>query len=178
MSEQTAPQQIPGTETPNSHPETVNGISAPDATDISMTDAPSPAVPQPQHNDTTTSTTAPAPASSTARIPTPVPTPGQPPQQQQQNQNQNQPSSRAASQHPADTTTTTTTTTTATGFAMPTEAAAHGAPVRQYLNSKVTGVLLEGMKIVAREQPKDPLRMLGEFLLQKSKELEGKEGSS
>jgi COMPASS component SDC1 len=44
------------------------------------------------------------------------------------------------------------TTTTATGFAMPSEAAAHGAPVRQYLNSKVTGVLLEGMKIVAREQ--------------------------
>lgn len=61
---------------------------------------------------------------------------------------------------------------------MPAEAAAHGAPVRQYLNSKVTGVLLEGMKIVAREQPKDPLRALGEFLLQRSKELEGKEVSS
>ncbi|KAK3311130.1 uncharacterized protein B0T15DRAFT_520527 [Chaetomium strumarium] len=59
------------------------------------------------------------------------------------------------------------------GFAMPSEAAAHGAPVRQYINSKITGVLLEGMKLVAREQPKDPLRVLGEFLLQRSRELEG-----
>jgi COMPASS component SDC1 len=74
----------------------------------------------------------------------------------------------------------------------------HGAPARQYLNSKVTGPLLEGMKMIAMEQyvyprphppckpagrvtrandtvcrPKDPLRMLGEFLLQRSKELEG-----
>lgn len=36
--------------------------------------------------------------------------------------------------------------------AMPAEAAAHGAPVRQYINGKITGVLLEGMKIVAKEQ--------------------------
>jgi hypothetical protein len=28
------------------------------------------------------------------------------------------------------------------------------------------------------DRPKDPLRALGEFLLQRSKELEGKEGSS
>ena len=35
---------------------------------------------------------------------------------------------------------------------MPAEAPPHGAPVRQYINSKITGVLLEGMKIVAREQ--------------------------
>jgi COMPASS component SDC1 len=35
---------------------------------------------------------------------------------------------------------------------MPAEAIPHGAPVRQYINSKITGVLLEGMKIVAREQ--------------------------
>ncbi|KAK4240341.1 hypothetical protein C8A03DRAFT_42144 [Achaetomium macrosporum] len=62
-----------------------------------------------------------------------------------------------------------------TGFTMPSEAAAHGAPVRQYINTKITGVLLEGMKLVAREQPKDPLRVLGEFLLQRSKELEGKD---
>jgi len=93
--------------------------------------------------------------------------------------------SRAASAHP-DT----------AGFTMPAEAAQHGAPVRQYINSKVTGPLLEGMKLVAKERyaltylsvskrlgllmnvfgtnrPKDPLRMLGEFLLQRSKELEG-----
>ncbi|KAG7292073.1 hypothetical protein NEMBOFW57_002105 [Staphylotrichum longicolle] len=47
------------------------------------------------------------------------------------------------------------------------------APAQPYINSKITGVLLEGMKIVAREQPKDPLRVLGEFLLQRSRELEG-----
>ena len=35
---------------------------------------------------------------------------------------------------------------------MPSEAAPHGAPVRQYINGKITGVLLEGMKMVAREQ--------------------------
>ncbi|KAK3336236.1 hypothetical protein B0T19DRAFT_471362 [Cercophora scortea] len=69
--------------------------------------------------------------------------------------------SRAASAHPDS------------GFTMPAEAAVHGAPVRQYINTKITGVLLEGMKMVARDQPKDPLRVLGEFLLQRSKELEG-----
>jgi COMPASS component SDC1 len=35
---------------------------------------------------------------------------------------------------------------------MPAEAPPHGAPTRQYLNTKVTGALLEGMKILAREQ--------------------------
>ncbi|KAH0544496.1 hypothetical protein FGG08_001394 [Glutinoglossum americanum] len=76
----------------------------------------------------------------------------------------------------------------------------HGAPARRYLNEKVTGVLLEGMKTLARDhnhasnaileelsyievcmlliqtsigRPKDPLRVLGEYLLQRSKELEG-----
>ncbi|KAL8299540.1 hypothetical protein RB598_009124 [Gaeumannomyces tritici] len=100
--------------------------------------------------------------------------------------------SRATSQHPPD-----------SGFVMPAEATPHGAPARRYLNTKVTGVLLEGMKLIAKEQfsspppflphdsrmrvsevfihhssnhrlirPKDPLRVLGEFLLQRSKELE------
>ncbi|ETS88183.1 hypothetical protein PFICI_02011 [Pestalotiopsis fici W106-1] len=68
--------------------------------------------------------------------------------------------SRAASAHPDP------------GFTMQSEAPLHGAPARQYLNTKVTGVLLDGMKLVAKEQPKDPLRVLGEFLLQRSKELE------
>ncbi|KAK5655419.1 hypothetical protein OQA88_5690 [Cercophora sp. LCS_1] len=58
------------------------------------------------------------------------------------------------------------------GVTMPSEAPVHGAPVRQYLNTKVTGALLEGMKIVAKEQPKDPLRVLGEFLIQRSRDLE------
>ncbi|KAH8910431.1 hypothetical protein BR93DRAFT_923129 [Coniochaeta sp. PMI_546] len=69
--------------------------------------------------------------------------------------------SRAQSAHPDQST-------------MPSQAAVHGAPVRQYLNSHVTGPLLEGMKKIGKEQPSDPLRVLGEFLIQKSKELEGK----
>ncbi|KAF7952782.1 hypothetical protein EAE96_006008 [Botrytis aclada] len=69
-------------------------------------------------------------------------------------------SSRATSQHPD------------TGPLLPTEASVHGAPARVYLNQTVTGSLLEGMKLLAKDQPKDPLRVLGEFLLSKSKELE------
>lgn len=49
-------------------------------------------------------------------------------------------SSRAASQHPDS------------GFTMPTEAPPHGAPARQYLNSKVTGPLLDGLKMIAKDQ--------------------------
>ncbi|KAI9720451.1 MAG: hypothetical protein M1812_002957 [Candelaria pacifica] len=35
---------------------------------------------------------------------------------------------------------------------IPTKAIPHGAPARRYLNEKVTGVLLEGMKKLAKEQ--------------------------
>lgn len=35
---------------------------------------------------------------------------------------------------------------------MPNRAAPNGAPARRYLNDKVTGVLLEGMKKLASEQ--------------------------
>jgi COMPASS component SDC1 len=35
---------------------------------------------------------------------------------------------------------------------MPSKAAAHGAPARRYLNEKVTGVLLEGLKRLAADQ--------------------------
>jgi COMPASS component SDC1 len=49
-------------------------------------------------------------------------------------------SSRAASQHPDP------------ASAMPTEAPPHGGPTRQYLNSKITPVLLDGMKMLAKEQ--------------------------
>ncbi len=48
--------------------------------------------------------------------------------------------SRATSAHPDP------------GFTMPSEVPAHGAPVRQYINAKVTGTLLEGMKLVPKEQ--------------------------
>ncbi|OAA32776.1 Dpy-30 motif protein [Moelleriella libera RCEF 2490] len=69
--------------------------------------------------------------------------------------------SRAASLHPD------------AGFAMPSEAPVHGDSARRYLNTRVTGVLLEGMKQLAKDQPNDPLRVLGEYLIQRSKELEG-----
>jgi len=48
--------------------------------------------------------------------------------------------SRATSQHPDP------------APAIPKEAPPHGAPTRQYLNSKVTGPLLDGMKQIAKEQ--------------------------
>ncbi|KAB5530338.1 hypothetical protein GE09DRAFT_1147577 [Coniochaeta sp. 2T2.1] len=77
--------------------------------------------------------------------------------------------SRAQSVLPPDQSSSTTTTT-----ALPSQAAAHGGPVRQYLNKHVANAVLEGMKAVARERPSDPLRVLGEFLIQKSKENESK----
>ncbi|ODM20042.1 hypothetical protein SI65_05028 [Aspergillus cristatus] len=49
-----------------------------------------------------------------------------------------------------------------------------GAPARVYMNEKIVPYLLEGMKGVAKEQPANPLRVLGEFLIQKSAEVEGK----
>ncbi|KAK4127065.1 hypothetical protein N657DRAFT_640983 [Parathielavia appendiculata] len=145
----------------NANSETLNGIPR-EAHDISMTDAP----------------TAPSAPPSQPHLQEPTPAihiPTQPqPQPQQQQQQQQQSTSRAPSLHPDPAASTASSSTT--GPTMPTEAIPHGAPVRQYINSKITGVLLEGIKIVAREQPKDPLRVLGEFLLQRSKELEGKDG--
>jgi len=35
---------------------------------------------------------------------------------------------------------------------MPVKASSHGAPARRYLNERVTGVLLQGMKRLAAEQ--------------------------
>ncbi|PYH87894.1 COMPASS complex subunit Sdc1 [Aspergillus ellipticus CBS 707.79] len=47
-----------------------------------------------------------------------------------------------------------------------------GAPARVYMNEKIVPYLLEGMKNVTKEQPPNPLRVLGEFLIQKSNEVE------
>ncbi|TVY45687.1 Set1 complex component [Lachnellula subtilissima] len=101
----------------------------------------------------------PAIATGATNVPSPVPVPariGTP----SRNTNGDA-TSRATSQHPDP------------APAIPKEAPPHGAPTRQYLNGKVTGVLLDGMKQLAKEQPKDPLRVLGEYLLQRSRELEG-----
>ncbi|PNY25742.1 Uncharacterized protein TCAP_04321 [Tolypocladium capitatum] len=48
--------------------------------------------------------------------------------------------SRAASVHPD------------AGLVLPSEAVPHGDPTRRYLNAKVTGVLLEGVKQLAKDQ--------------------------
>ncbi|KAJ5934599.1 hypothetical protein N7466_004146 [Penicillium verhagenii] len=48
-----------------------------------------------------------------------------------------------------------------------------GAPAREFLNEKLVPYLLEGMKVIAKEQPANPLRALGDFLIQKSNEVEG-----
>ncbi|KAF3923223.1 hypothetical protein ABW20_dc0110579 [Dactylellina cionopaga] len=47
-----------------------------------------------------------------------------------------------------------------------------GAPVRQYLNEFVTPYLLEGMKMLAKEQPPKPLETLGRYLIQQAQTLE------
>ncbi|RWA06623.1 hypothetical protein EKO27_g8483 [Xylaria grammica] len=98
----------------------------------------------------------PAPAAPSTNAPSPAPARTGTPLRTNGQEN----TSRAASQHPDPT------------FTMPDAAPPHGAPVRQYLNSKVTAHLLEGMKQLAKDQPKDPLRVLGEFLIERSKELE------
>ncbi|RAO69292.1 uncharacterized protein BHQ10_005304 [Talaromyces amestolkiae] len=49
---------------------------------------------------------------------------------------------------------------------------AGGAPARIYLNEKITPYLLDGLKDIAREQPQNPLKVLGEYLIKKSNEVE------
>ncbi|CAI4059400.1 Sdc1p SKDI_04G6720 [Saccharomyces kudriavzevii IFO 1802] len=44
-----------------------------------------------------------------------------------------------------------------------------GSQTRRYLNAKVTPHLLAGMRLIAVEQPDDPLRVLGEYLIEQSK---------
>ena len=46
-----------------------------------------------------------------------------------------------------------------------------GAPARKFLNENVTPALLEGMTMLAREQPKEPLLALARFLEEKHQEL-------
>lgn len=46
-----------------------------------------------------------------------------------------------------------------------------GSSVRQYLNKNVTPHLLEGLKLMAKSKPEDPLRELGEFLIARSEQL-------
>lgn len=43
-----------------------------------------------------------------------------------------------------------------------------GFPTRKYLNEKVTPTLLEGMRMIAVQKPEDPLKVLGQFLIDRS----------
>lgn len=45
-----------------------------------------------------------------------------------------------------------------------------GFPTRKYLNEKVTPTLLEGMRMIAVRKPEDPLKALGQFLIERSDE--------
>ncbi|TEA18633.1 Set1 complex component sdc1 [Colletotrichum sidae] len=74
-------------------------------------------------------------------------------------------SSRAGSVHPE-----------ASNLNLPSHPISHGDTARMYINNNVTSVLLEGMKMIGKDQPDSPLKVLGEFLLQKSRE-KGEPGS-
>ncbi|CZR50536.1 related to histone-lysine N-methyltransferase [Phialocephala subalpina] len=129
-----------------------------------QSDAPSSAPVAEQSNDVVMAESTPAEVASPAVIPkveanAPSPIPGR--MGTPARTNGNDATSRATSQHPEP------------ASMIPKDSPPNGAPTRQYINSKVTGPLMDGMKLVAKEKPKDPLRMLGEYLLQRSRELEG-----
>ncbi|KAI1114373.1 hypothetical protein F5Y14DRAFT_175378 [Nemania sp. NC0429] len=140
-------QSQPSGEPPSTIPEaqTVAPTTESGSKDVAMTDASS-----------ADQAFSPAPAASSTNAPSPAPARIGTPLRTNGPEN----TSRAASQHPDP------------AFTMPDAVPPHGAPVRQYLNSKVTAHLLEGMKQLAKDQPKDPLRVLGEFLIERSKEFE------
>lgn len=50
-----------------------------------------------------------------------------------------------------------------------------GAPARRYLNENVTPALLDGMKMLAREQPKEPLLALAKFLEDRHRQIQNEE---
>lgn len=50
------------------------------------------------------------------------------------------------------------------------EPPASGAPTRVWLNKEVSPALLEGMRLLARTKPQDPLKVLGQFLIDRSNE--------
>ncbi|SPQ19271.1 9424a8ce-9731-4422-97d3-e5c0e5851ba5 [Thermothielavioides terrestris] len=153
MADSSAAQQPPGMENANAGHSAVDtaAAAAPEAHDTPMTDAPAQTAPpastahaQPNNNNNAAAPFLSAPPTA------PSPSPSHP-----------QPPAAPPARVPTPTTTTTPAATapgmpphagTTAGFAMPAEAAAHGAPVRQYINGRITGVLLEGMKMVAREQ--------------------------
>lgn len=51
----------------------------------------------------------------------------------------------------------------------PVHEAVGGSSVRKYLNKTLTVHLLDGLKEVGKQKPEDPLKWLGEFLIERSK---------
>ncbi len=47
------------------------------------------------------------------------------------------------------------------------------ASTRQYLEATVVNVVMQGMAELSKERPEKPLEFLGNFLISKSKDLEG-----
>ncbi|RUO98914.1 Dpy-30 motif-domain-containing protein, partial [Jimgerdemannia flammicorona] len=47
---------------------------------------------------------------------------------------------------------------------------AQSLPVRSYLDETVVPVLLEGMKVLVKERPENPLEYLGQYLINRAKE--------
>lgn len=48
---------------------------------------------------------------------------------------------------------------------LPNPAENYGAPTRLWLNKEVTPALLAGMRQIAKDKPEDPVKALGEFLI-------------
>lgn len=47
-----------------------------------------------------------------------------------------------------------------------------GSSIRRYLNEHITEHLMQGLKKVGTERPEEPLKWLGHYLIEKSKETE------
>lgn len=122
-----------------------------EAADVDMTDSPIPTSQAPpqlqqqqQQHSRLTAERSPAPGATTTTSSSTAPRNSTP--LRQTNGQDGGSSSRAASQHPESGP-------GGTGsHYMPAAPVAHGAPVRQYLNQNVTGVLLAGMKEIAQNQ--------------------------
>lgn len=54
---------------------------------------------------------------------------------------------------------------TASTASLPNPAENYGAPTRLWLNKEVSPALLAGMRQIAKDKPEDPVRALGEFLI-------------
>ena len=119
-----------------------------EAADVDMTDSPIPTSqppPQLQQQQHSRLTAERSPAPATTATPSAAPRNSTP--LRQTNGQDGGSSSRAASQHPESGPSG-----TGNQHHMPSAPVAHGAPVRQYLNQNVTGVLLAGMKEIAQNQ--------------------------